>query len=719
MAELASSSKNSKDFWKIVEELGSNGAENFFNKEMSNLRWKTYFESLGTADSRLEIPSSPNVNGPLDSEITPEELDSASYILRPYKSSGLDGVSNEMILCLFKTFPRLVLKLFNTILASGKPITWWGTSIIVPVHKKGSKTDPDNYRGIALASCLSKFFAAVLNQRLLKFVLEKGVISKNQLGFMPGNRCSDALIILYNLFNKYCLKNGKYIYACFVDFKKAFDTVPRHILFQKLLAHGITGKFYNSIKNMYTQDFACVNTGENLTEIFRINQGVKQGCILSPLLFNIFVSDLTNALAAGESDPVKIDNTVTLNSLIWADDLLLLSESEQGLNNMLSNLHAYTKTNLIHVNLDKTNCMIFNKTGRLIRRTFTFGSKKVEMAEEYKYLGFLMTPSFSIHRAIADLRNRGMKAYYALKSKLGNLFKADISITLHLFNSCIKPILLYASDFWGCLKLPKTNPIETMYMKFCKDLLGVQIGTTNTGVLLELGQTPLCIYGKKNCTKNWDRICRRENANELLLSSCKNDTENGWITAVQAYLSNIDLNLPDIPASDEQAPSVQVFNREQDSFRQTATNDLKTMSKLKTLSILKNNFACEEYLLSVSNPCNRTALTKFRLSNHSLMIEKGRYTNIELGDRSCPFCPDQVENEIHFLVQCPLYTKLREKMLEDIATNVQGFYYPNDDHFLFWFLLRNPLIADITGNFIRLAMELRAFLLQNPRNHYL
>ena len=67
---------------------------------------------------------------------------------------------------------------------------------------------------------------------------------------------------------------------------------------------------------MYTQDFACVDTGENLTEKFRINQGVKQGCILSPLLFNIFLSDLTNELENGESDPVKIDNTVTLNSLI-------------------------------------------------------------------------------------------------------------------------------------------------------------------------------------------------------------------------------------------------------------------------------------------------------------------------------------------------------------------------------------------------------------------
>ena len=162
-----------------ISTLNSDHLYAYKKNSVADSRWRTHFESLGTADSSFEIPSSPNVNGPLDFEITSEELDSASYILRPYKSSGLDGVSNEMILCLFKTFPRLVLKLFNTILASGKPITWWSTSIIVPIHKKGSKTDPDNYRGIALASCLSKFFAAILNQRLLKFALEKGVISKN------------------------------------------------------------------------------------------------------------------------------------------------------------------------------------------------------------------------------------------------------------------------------------------------------------------------------------------------------------------------------------------------------------------------------------------------------------------------------------------------------------------------------------------------------------
>ena len=123
-----------------------------------------------------------------------------------------------------------------------------------------------------------------------------------------------------------------------------------------------------------------VYTGANLTEKFRINQGVKQGCILSPLLFNIFISDLTKHLGKDGSNPVRIDETMFLNSLIWADDLLLLSESENGLNKMLANLKDYTKSNLIRVNLEKTNYMIFNKGGRLIRRKFMFGDEKVEMA---------------------------------------------------------------------------------------------------------------------------------------------------------------------------------------------------------------------------------------------------------------------------------------------------------------------------------------------------
>ena len=496
--------KNSRSFWKILDKLIQKPNNNIFKRGISGYRWMKHFRSLFTTENRPLYPNSPNETGCLDYEITSEEIEEASYILRPMKSSGIDGISNEMILCLLKINPKIILKLFNAVLFSENPITTWNTSIISAIHKKGSKMDPDNYRAIALACCMSKFFVAVLNQRLLKFVLQNGIVRKNQLGFMLGNRTSDALIILYNLINKYCTKNSKYIYAFFVDFRKAFDSIPRHLLFEKLLSHNITGKFYNCIKNMYTHDFTCICIGDKITESFNTNQGVRQGCILSPLLFNIFISKLPESLDVNNSEPLHVDETETLNSLIWADDLLMMSESEQGLNNMLKNLEKYTKNNLLEVYLEKTKCMIFNKTGRLIRRNFWFENKKVDVVREYKYLGFLITPSLNLHTALVDLKDRGLRAYGAMKTKLGNLFRQDIPTTIHLFDSLVKPILLYASDFWGCLKLPKNNPVETLHIKFCKELLGVQIQTTNLAVLLELGRLPLYIYGKKNSAKNWE-----------------------------------------------------------------------------------------------------------------------------------------------------------------------------------------------------------------------
>ena len=93
--------------------------------------------------------------------------------------------------------------------------------------------------------------------------------------------------------------------------------------------------------------------------------------------------------------------------------------------------------------------------------------------------------------------------------------------TIHLFDTCVKPILLYNSDFWDCLKLPKNNPIENVHMRFCKDLLGVQRQTTNVGVLLELGRTPIIFFGVKNCIKNWLRIHILGKANKILLATHK------------------------------------------------------------------------------------------------------------------------------------------------------------------------------------------------------
>ena len=148
--------------------------------------------------------------------------------------------------------------------------------MILPIHKKGSKMNPENYRGISLLSSLGKFFTAILNRRLLTFAIENKILSNAQLGFLPGNRTSDALLILYNLIDYYCHENKKHIFGCFVDFQKAFDKVPRFTLFQKLLNYNINGKLYNCLVNLYTEDKVCIKVENNISNFFTRSQGVKQ-----------------------------------------------------------------------------------------------------------------------------------------------------------------------------------------------------------------------------------------------------------------------------------------------------------------------------------------------------------------------------------------------------------------------------------------------------------
>ena len=137
-------------------------------------------------------------------------------------------------------------------------------------------------------------------------------------------------------------------------------------------------------------------------------------------------------------------------------------------------------------------------------------------------------------------------------------------------------------------------------------------------------------------------------------------------------------------------------------FQHTSLAEIKQMSKMETYSIA-----------SVHNISDRTALTRLRLSNHHLMIEKGRHQNITLvTNRTCPFCPSKVENEFHFLLKCYILFYLNTSLREALLKNIKA----TDEQFLFWLLLCCPGISQYTARYIKLAMELRAFLSENPKN---
>jgi hypothetical protein len=198
-----------------------------------------------------------------------------------------------------------------------------------------------------------------MNDRLYKFMINKNLISASQIGFMKNKRTADHIFVLKAILEE-AKSRRKPIYACFVDLKKAFDTVWMEGLYYKLLfQYQISSKFVKNIQSLYLNILSCVRTDGNCSKFFHILIGLRQGCNLSPYLFNLYINDLVEILYTEAVDPVSI-NGKELNSLLYADDMLLLSHSEEGLQKSLDILDAYCHKWQLVVNTSKTKIMIFN-----------------------------------------------------------------------------------------------------------------------------------------------------------------------------------------------------------------------------------------------------------------------------------------------------------------------------------------------------------------------
>ena len=263
--------------------------------------------------------------------------------------------------------------------------------------------------------------------------------------------------------------------------------------------------------------------------------------------------------------------------------------------------------------------------------------------------------------------------------------------------------------------MPNNNPIENMYMKFCKALLGVQKQTSNIGVLLELGAVPIMFYGVKNCIKNWDRIHKKYEANDIVLKihhmACEFNLP--WPLMAKNKLDSVDI----APESDIQNIHVVTFKNLTENFYQESFEKIYSEhSKLRTYSKLKTERGMEEYLNSVKNIGDRTALTKLRLSNHTLMIERGRHQGLQENQRLCPFCKNKVEDEYHFVMECNTFDSFRQNLFDDMMEINNMFNWLNDNE-KFLFLLSKPETAEIMSEYLHKTLQIRKFLLENYKQN--
>ena len=308
------------------------------------------------------------------------------------------------------------------------------------------------------------------------------------------------MFVLKSVIDKYTKQNGK-LYACFVDLRKAFDKVWHNGLLYKLLLSGVRGHFYNIIKNMYQNINSCVKTKFGITPSFEVFQGVRQGEVMSPSLFSIYINDLPKEIGKNHNDPVSL-GCETIPCLLFADDLVLLSSSQSGLQTCINNLDKYCKTWKLEINLSKTKIIIFNKTGRLLTEHFHLGNTPIECVKSYRYLGITFSNSGSFNLAISELKVKASKACFKLKTILdSNNFSPKVA--MGLFHSLIKPILLYGADIWGVtlcapsvqkvLHKIESSSLEKVQLNFAKYILRVHKKTASLAVYGELGIQPIGI----------------------------------------------------------------------------------------------------------------------------------------------------------------------------------------------------------------------------------
>ena len=177
-------------------------------------------------------------------------------------------------------------------------------------------------------------------------------------------------------------------FTTFIDFKKAFDLIDREALFYKLLQNGTDGKMYWSVKSMYSGTISNVKVSKLHTDWFSINSGVRQGDTLSPTLFSLFINDLAKEIkAAGYGISVGNDKAPIL---LYADDIALLSESEDDMQNMLDIVYEWCRKWRLEVNCSKTKVMHFRKKN-LCRSQYVFylGETPLNYDDHYKYLGVI------------------------------------------------------------------------------------------------------------------------------------------------------------------------------------------------------------------------------------------------------------------------------------------------------------------------------------------
>ena len=487
----------SKKFWQTIRRLRkgkqglaqavlSRGGELLTQTEDIVGRWKEHFEELLNP---ANTSSGEEAESEASGEAPPISLAEVAEVVKQLfsgKAPGVDEIRPEMLKALDNVGLLWLTRLYNVAWGSGTVPMAWQTGVVVPIFKKGDRRVCSNYRGITLLSLPGKVYSRVLERRLRPIVEPQ--IQEEQCGFRPGRGTVDQLFTLAGLLAG-AWEFAHPVYMCFVDLEKAYDRVPRGILWGVLREYGVPGPLVRAIRSLYKQSESCVRILGAKSSTFSVGVGLRQGCPLSPILFVIFMDRISRRSRGEES--VRFGD-LRIASLLFADDVVLLATSDRDLQHALGRFAAECEAVGMRVSTSKSEAMVLCR--KTVECSLRVGSELLPQAKEFKYLGVLFTSEGKMEREM-DRRigaaSAVMRALYrsvVVKKELSR--KAKLSI----YRSIYLPTLTYGHELWVVTERTRSR-IQAAEMSFLRRVAGLSLRdrVRSSDIRRELGVEPLLL----------------------------------------------------------------------------------------------------------------------------------------------------------------------------------------------------------------------------------
>jgi len=426
--------------------------------------------------------------------------------LKRGKAPGIDGLTAEHLLFSHPALSVILCRLFRLILLTLHIPRSFKYSYVVPIPKpkdfRSKVLTFDDFRGIAISPIISKVF-----EHCFLETFESLLIScDNQFGFKKGLSCSHAVFTLRSIVDSHISK-GCTVNLSSIDVSNAFDKVNHHALYMKLMKRHIPVLLLDLIVNLFSNCSTCIKWENVYSPFFMIEFGVRQGSVLSPILFALYIDDISNSCMLAQGCFI----------IAYADDILLVSTSISELQHFLRICEYELDSLDMVINAKKSCCLrIGPRYDAPCATISTLNGREISWVEEIRYLGIFITRSKSLKCSLTNAKRSFFRAANAIFGKIGRF--ASEEVTVQLLRSKCLPILLYGLD--ACplkksdynaldfvinrffMKLFRTNNVNVI--KYCQAQFGFELPS-----MLLVRRAQKFEYKYRNCTNSVCKMCSR------------------------------------------------------------------------------------------------------------------------------------------------------------------------------------------------------------------